>query len=785
MRTITTIRRLSLALGLYALISSSVAQRLDWLGPIEVRGVTNSGLVIGKAADNSGAVRTVRVHRRLGSELGGTLGGNHSEAWGITGNGLAVVGFSTLSNGAIRAYRQQPLGGAQNLGVLAGNTNDPYYWSEARDVSADGKTVVGRSIDADGRLRAFRWTESGGMQDLGALGGLVSSAFGVSADGAVVVGWASDPYGRTHPFRWTESGGMQDLGTFGGSTGDAWAASADGSVVVGAAHNSLGQWRAFRWSQSTGLQPLGTLGGTESGARDISADGTVIVGLARNPQGQWRAFRWTESTGMQDLTQQYAHLMAPGSYLEVAQSVSPNGRYIVGQGYNAATQRAEAFLLETEPPKPGRIRFIVENSAGAVASSISWDGRVVVGGFNSPSEIPRLLRGYFTYFIRGNAFRWTPTSGLQVIAPLATAMSVSPSGTNIVGICWREGTVSDYTDAFVWTEQGGFRRYPHLISGRIRNDPLVYLVVAQNRYEAATVAADPVPPYHQIPALGVVDGTFEFNNGAGYVYPCSPGPTLLPLYWYDASPRSSYGNPRLLGMGNECGAPFVIPTDGITTGALFVGYSLTGQSYLSEYVLPGIGATYAFSASVEPNWGAIIAGASGNHAVRWVPVGFERQLQPLGSLPSPSGSYAAYGVSRDGRVIVGACGDYSGRNQIFAFRWTESDGMEDLQDTYGHLLTGTNYILREAKAVSYDGRYIVGMASDYVPNFSQALYWLDTWREGDTNGDGCVDDADLLNVLFAFGTQGTGISRHEDINWDGIVDDADLLIVLFNFGQGC
>jgi uncharacterized membrane protein len=111
--------------------------------------------------------------------------------------------------------------------------------------------------------------------------------------------------------------------------------------------------------------------------------------------------------------------------------------------------------------------------------------------------------------------------------------------------------------------------------------------------------------------------------------------------------------------------------------------------------------------------------------------------------------------------------------------------MADLQDTYGHLLTGTNYILREAKAVSYDGRYIVGMASDYVPNFSQALYWLDTWREGDTNGDGCVDDADLLNVLFAFGTQGTGTSCHEDINLDGIVDDADLLLVLFNFGQGC
>ena len=55
--------------------------------------------------------------------------------------------------------------------------------------------------------------------------------------------------------------------------------------------------------------------------------------------------------------------------------------------------------------------------------------------------------------------------------------------------------------------------------------------------------------------------------------------------------------------------------------------------------------------------------------------------------------------------------------------------------------------------------------------------------EGDVNGDGCVDDADLLMVLFAFGCS-TGCGP-EDVNGDGIVDDADLLIVLFNFGNGC
>jgi hypothetical protein len=43
----------------------------------------------------------------------------------------------------------------------------------------------------------------------------------------------------------------------------------------------------------------------------------------------------------------------------------------------------------------------------------------------------------------------------------------------------------------------------------------------------------------------------------------------------------------------------------------------------------------------------------------------------------------------------------------------------------------------------------------------------------------------LLAVLFAFGSAGTGDTRHEDINKDGIVDDVDLLQVLFHFGSGC
>ncbi|MCS7301026.1 MAG: DVUA0089 family protein [Fimbriimonadales bacterium] len=49
---------------------------------------------------------------------------------------------------------------------------------------------------------------------------------------------------------------------------------------------------------------------------------------------------------------------------------------------------------------------------------------------------------------------------------------------------------------------------------------------------------------------------------------------------------------------------------------------------------------------------------------------------------------------------------------------------------------------------------------------------------GDLNGDNVIDDADLLQVLFNFGSN----NSNSDLNGDGIVDDADLLTVLFNFG---
>ncbi len=113
--------------------------------------------------------------------------------------------------------------------------------------------------------------------------------------------------------------------------------------------------------------------------------------------------------------------------------------------------------------------------------------------------------------------------------------------------------------------------------------------------------------------------------------------------------------------------------------------------------------------------------------------------------------------------------------------------MEDLNTTYASLLTDGSR-LTTASAIRPDGRYIVGQGWNAATGRYEA-FLLDTApsctaHNGDVDNNGCVDNADLLAVLFAFGNSGSNLGR-EDVNCDGTVDDADLLTVLFNFGTGC
>ena len=81
---------------------------------------------------------------------------------------------------------------------------DPAHgtFSEARGINVLGQ-VTGYLLTTSFATRAFRWTASGGMQDLGTLaGGTFSVGTGINALGQVT-GNADTTGAASHAFRWT------------------------------------------------------------------------------------------------------------------------------------------------------------------------------------------------------------------------------------------------------------------------------------------------------------------------------------------------------------------------------------------------------------------------------------------------------------------------------------------------------------------------------------------------------------------------------------------------------
>ena len=109
-----------------------------------------------------------------------------------------------------------------DLGLLGGS------YSEALDINDNG-VVVGWAENAHGYAHAFRWTRSGGMKDLGSLGGpqSFSKAVGINEHG-IIAGLSNDAEGRAHLVVWTPSGVIRDLHMFPNAEGFE-----DAAVVVG------------------------------------------------------------------------------------------------------------------------------------------------------------------------------------------------------------------------------------------------------------------------------------------------------------------------------------------------------------------------------------------------------------------------------------------------------------------------------------------------------------------------------------------------------------------------
>lgn len=113
---------------------------------------------------------------------------------------------------------------------------------------------------------------------------------------------------------------------------------------------------------------------------------------------------------------------------------------------------------------------------------------------------------------------------------------------------------------------------------------------------------------------------------------------------------------------------------------------------------------------------------------------------------------------------------------IHSWRWGETPDDSNVDQHSIVLVNLYEFAERAQMDISPDGKRI------YIAHEAEGI---GAWRlpnPADVDGNGCVDDADLLMVLFAFGATG---QNPADVNRDGTVDDADLLLVLFDFGDGC
>ena len=216
-----------------------------------------------------------------------------------------------------------------------------------QDINDDG-VAVGSAQMAGGGYHAFRHTDSGGVQDLGALPGFGAQSFAtaIAPDGAIG-GHADhgDGTGTLFGYRYTPSGGHAELCPGGCSV---WDLNGSGQVVGLLLGREATSWQAFLWSTATGLRPLGTLGGARSSASGISESG-LVVGNAQvagsAPDDVGHAFLYDSRAARPTLQDLNGRAMTPGWVLRGANDV--NDGFVVGYGLHDGQSHGFRMSLAT------------------------------------------------------------------------------------------------------------------------------------------------------------------------------------------------------------------------------------------------------------------------------------------------------------------------------------------------------------------------------------------------------------------------------------------------------
>jgi probable HAF family extracellular repeat protein len=252
----------------------------------------------------------------------------------------------------------------------------------ASDLGANGFTVVGSTFDGE----AFYWMPSSGVVRIGGTQGIA-----VSRDGRTIVGRALDANRKENAAIWLGGEEWRLLGSFHPNAlpcdnllSGSFGASDDGRVIVGLGWDGCRIAHAFRWEESTGMVDLGsTVSGRSSRANNVSGDGRVVIGWQEDSFGFRQGARWVE--GRQEI------FSGPNGIVGEAFGINTDGSIVTGSNCSAGEQAGWIWRRDggiTCYPPPGRLPGPIRQ---VLMQATSDDGRIVGGAHSFGLESESIL----------------------------------------------------------------------------------------------------------------------------------------------------------------------------------------------------------------------------------------------------------------------------------------------------------------------------------------------------------------------------------------------------------
>jgi uncharacterized membrane protein len=370
------------------------------------------------------------------------------------------------------------------------------------------------------------------------------------------------------------------------------------------------------------------------------------------------------------------------------------------------------------------------------------------------------------------------------------------------------GTISKFnpvpvTNAFRWTTADGFTNLaaasglPNMRYAVPSSDGTAYVGTAENRQGVFHWVPPAAPVTIAVPP-GIVFSASEAISAdgrtiAGVISPSPNGAGSRGFVW---TPTGG-----LVEMNLPTGSSWInvdwISADGTTVRG--DGYTPGGVRAAFIWTASG-GPAFISSPAGVPDWigvqasvsGTALAGRCGNINGNLESLAVWRNgvNRNYGLPPAPYNGQTPRAISDDGGTVVGQMYNTSNGNTA-GYVWKRSTGFLPVKEYLASLgwdVSGWN-LMNDVTGISADGRTIVGTGrSQGVTVGWRATNAIPPACDGDFDGNGSVNTADLTAFLAAFGTCPGGSGYRINLNVDEsdpCITTADLVALLGAFGRAC